>query len=166
MPSVESPSLRARISEIRQALDNRRLDDGAKLRLFLSDKDIEAVAGVVSGGAEAAQSLMITTANKVVWASTASFVTRARSTQRRPPDHYLFAVVRACCDFWQKSEGRKLRYSNPSGSSGEACGPLIRFICLVHDILIGEQHIARPNTVAGHIRKIRDDNTGAFGMLR
>jgi hypothetical protein len=68
MPSVNSSALIVRISEIRQALQYRQLEDSAKLRMLMSEKDINAVANVVSGGIEAAQGLLLEAAKAVVWA--------------------------------------------------------------------------------------------------
>lgn len=167
MSSVDPQALSTRISEIRQALDNRRLeDDSAKLRLFLDDKDIEAVAAAISGGTEAAQSLLMATANNLVWASTWSHANRVSNKPRgRPADYHLFAVVSACCNFWETSEGRSLKFSRPKGG-GVAYGPLIRFIGLVHGVLIGDAHPAKPNTIAGQINQIKRGKTDAFDALR
>ena len=105
--SAESDALETRLSEIQSALRNRRLEDTEKLRIFLSDSDIAAVANVISGGTRAAKFLLIATAKKVVWSSTWSYVNKAINTPSgRPPDYQLFAITLECCEFWQKSENR------------------------------------------------------------
>ena len=162
----DSGALQARLAEIRNALQRRKLPDGEKLRLFMTDEDIAGVADAISGEGEVAEHLLMDVAKETVWASTFAHINRElNSPSGRPADYHLFAIVSTCCDFWKESEGHKLRFSRPHGG-GEAGGPLIRFICLVHKALLGQSHDAKFETIADHIKRIKKGNTTPFDPLR
>lgn len=162
----KSDSLQARLDEINAAIQNRQLSNGAKLRLFTSDQDISTVAEAVSGGTEAAERLLIAAASSAVWASTFAQVNRKLNKPiGRPPDYYLFAVTRACCEFWETDQGRALKFSRPVGG-GAPSGPLVRLVKAVHDCLLGCERVANEETIADHIKRIRSGNTAPYDLLR
>ena len=161
----ESGGLQVRLAEIRNALQTRKLPDGAKLRLFMTDEDIAGVAEAISGEREVAERLLMNVAKKTVWASTFAHINRElNSPSGRPADYHLFAIVSTCCDFWQRPKDRKLGFSRPP--NGPPGGPLIRLISLVHKALLGQSHDAKFETIADHIRRIKKGNTAPFDPLR